>query len=245
MPDTTAEKSPWYALVACDVFQEELEYLGARDPPWACIRYLEMGLHDDPDRLRRTVEGVIAELAADPAVTHIALAYGRCGNGLLGVRSDRCHLVLPQAHDCISVMLGGRSRHDAVLKENPGTYFYSPGWVREKRVPGPDRERHLRELYGERFGDDEEMMEELIDADREAFAHHNCAAYISIIDRPAAKRYCRDCAAHLGWAYRELEGDPTFLEDLVRGRWASPRFLVVPPGQRIGADSSGNLIAVP
>ncbi|MCC5808298.1 MAG: DUF1638 domain-containing protein [Opitutales bacterium] len=238
-------KAGSYAILACDVFQDELEHLAAGEPPWTQIQYLEMGLHDHPDRLRRSVQAALGELAADSAVTHIALAYGRCGNGLLGVRADRCHLVLPQAHDCVSVLLGGRSRHDAVLKENPGTYFYSPGWVRGRRVPGPDREHHLRDLYAERFGDDEEMMEELIDADRESFAHHNCAAYISIIDRPEAKRYCRQCAAHLGWNYRELEGDPTFLEDLVRGRWASPRFLVVPPGHKIGADGAGNLIAVP
>jgi hypothetical protein len=238
-------KAESYAILACDVFQDELEHLAAAKPPWSRIQYLEMGLHDHPDRLRSTVQSVLTELSSDENVTHIALAYGRCGNGLLGVRAERCNLVLPQAHDCVSVLLGGRAQHDSVLKDNPGTYFYSPGWVRGKRVPGPDREQHLREFYADRYGDDEEMMEELVEADRETFSHHNCAAYVSIIDRPQAKNYCRQCASHLGWKYRELQGDPSFLQDLVYGRWSSPRFLIVPPGQQIGADSNGNLIAIP
>ena len=115
----------------------------------------------------------------------IVLAYGRCGNGLLGVRAGRVPLILPQAHDCISILLGGKERHDALLRENPGTYFYSPGWVRERRVPGPDREAYLRELYHERFEDDPEMIDDLVEADQEMFAHHNCAAYVSVIDAPS------------------------------------------------------------
>lgn len=237
-------KAESYAILACDVFQDELEHFASLEPSSASMRYLEMGLHDQPDRLRSSVQATIDEIAANPNITHIALAYGRCGNGLLGVYSERCHLVLPQAHDCVSILLGGPARHDAVLKENPGTYFYSPGWVRGKRVPGPDREKHLRELYADRYGEDEEMMEELVDADRETFSHHNCAAYVSIIDRPEAKNYCQQCASHLGWRYRECAGDPSFLQDLVSGRWNSRRFLIVPPGKQIGADSNGKLIAV-
>jgi hypothetical protein len=192
----------------------------------------------------KTRYGSIAGLEADPKVEAVLLAYGRCGNGLVGVRTRRCPLILPQAHDCISILLGGRATHDAVLKTNPGTYFYSPGWVRGKRVPGPDREAYLRELYAEKYADDEDMIDELVEADQEAFAHHNCAAYVSVVDRPEAERYCKDCARHLGWSQKTLPVDPSFLRDLLEGNWASDRFLRVEPGQTIGADSDGTLIAV-
>jgi hypothetical protein len=235
---------PTYALLACDVFSEELTELAGSRPPWRAIDYLEMGLHDRPDDLREAVQDAIASLEADPEVRAVLLAYGRCGNGLVGICAGRCPLILPQAHDCISILLGGRTAHNAALKENPGTYFYSPGWVRGKRVPGPDREAYLRELYAQRYADDEDMIDELVEADQEAFAHHNCAAYVSIVDRPEAERYCRDCAKHLGWMQKTLPADPSFLRNLLEGQWASERFLRVEPGQTIGADSAGNLIAL-
>ena len=232
------------AILACDVFQEELEALLPELLPEAPVRYLEMGLHDTPDRLRESVSGVIAELESDPGLERILLAYGRCGNGLVGVRAARSPLILPQAHDCLSVLLGGRERHNALLRENPGTYFYSPGWVRGKRVPGPDREAHLRELYAERFADDPEMIDDLVEADADAFAHHNCAAYVDITGNREAEAYCRQCAAHMGWSYRRLQGDPSFLRDLLGGHWDDPqRFLLVPPGHLIAADDTGHLFA--
>ena len=144
---------PAYALLACEVFVDEIAALAGEPAPWRAAAWLEMGLHDHPDRLRAAIQTSITGLEADPQVEAIALAYGRCGNGLLGVRAGRVPLVLPQAHDCISILLGGVDRHNALLRENPGTYFCSPGWVREKRVPGPDRETYLRTLYGERYGD--------------------------------------------------------------------------------------------
>ena len=233
-----------YALLSCDVFSEEIEQLFGKDPPWRAIKYMEMGLHDHPPKLRAAVEEAIEKLESDPEVETVVLAYGRCGNGLVGVRAGRCRLILPQAHDCVSILLGGKEQHDAVLKENPGTYFYSPGWVRGKRVPGPDREAYLRGLYRERYEDDEDMIDDLVEADRETFEHHNCAAYVSVIDRPKADQYCQDCACHLGWSFKRLKGDPSFLQDLVRGQWGSERFLELEPGQSVGADANGNLIAL-
>jgi hypothetical protein len=243
MPSQRTASVP-YALLACDVFQDELVQFAGDSPPWRAIDYLEMGLHDHPDRLREAVQDAIAGLEGDAEVQTVVLAYGRCGNGLLDVRAGRCPLILPQAHDCVSILLGSSRRHDAVLKETPGAYFYSPGWIRGKRVPGPDRETHLRELYGDRFKDDEDMLRELIEVDRETFEHHNCAAYVSIIDRPEAEDYCKGCAHHLGWRFQRLEGDASFLRDLLDGSWDQERFLTVPPGQCVGADADGNLVAV-
>lgn len=234
-----------YALIACDVFQEELTALGGESPPWYRIEYLEMGLHDQPDNLRKEVQAAIARLENDPEIGVVLFAYGTCGNGLIGITAARCPLILPRAHDCISILLGGIDPHNAVLKENPGTYFYSPGWVRGKRVPGPDREAHIREIYGERYPDDEEMVDDLVEADSDTFAHHNCAAYVDLTQNADAENYCKDCAQHLGWQYRRLNGDASMLKDLLREDWDESRFLTVPPGHTIFTNSQSELSSRP
>ena len=232
------------ALLACDVFTDEIAALRGRGGvQLGPVAWLEMGLHDYPDRLREQLQKTIASLESDPAVEVILLAYGRCGNGLVGVRAGRVPLVLPRGHDCISILLGGPATHEAVLREQPGTYFYSPGWIRGRRVPGPDREAWLRALYTPRYPDDPDTVTDLIEADREAFAHHNCAAYVDITNDTRAENYCRDCARHLGWSCRRLPGDPALLTALLTGPWDEARFLVAPPGRLITAAADGRLLA--
>ena len=241
---------PAYGLIACDVFAEELPVLADRvasetglpDSPWRRIAWLEMGLHDHPDRLRAQVQALIDAWDSAPDFSTILLAYGMCGNGLLGVCARQKTLVLPRAHDCISILLGGRAAHEAVLKENPGTYFYSPGWIRGRRVPGPDREPYLREIYGQRYPDDEEMVEDLVEADAMAFLHHNCAAYVDITENAEAENYCRDCARHLQWNFRKLPGEAGLLHRFLAGDWSVEDFLVVPPGHRIEHSADEDLI---
>lgn len=230
-----------FGLVACEVFEEEIAHLRSHHREQDRIGpsvWLEMGLHDRPDHLREEVRKAILQIEKEERLEKILLAYGLCGNGLAGVQAGRCPLVMPRAHDCISVFLGSAARHAEVLRKNPGTYFYSPGWIRGRRVPGPDRETWLREVYGERYRDDPEMIEELIDADREAFEHHGCAAYVDLTDNKEAEGYCKNCARHLGWEYERLQGDAAFLRDLLFGPHEEARFVVVSPGGVLRLDLS-------
>lgn len=79
-----------FGLLACDVFRDEIEMLGAP----SVVEYLEMGLHDQPDQLREAIQNVILRMEDDPGLHAIALAYGMCGQGLAGIRSHRLPLVL-------------------------------------------------------------------------------------------------------------------------------------------------------
>lgn len=246
MPEPAVSKATNRALIACDVFEEELRQIGGEAPPWAALELLEMGLHDYPDALRREIQRTVERLESDPRIEAILLLFGLCGNGLLGVQAGRVPLVLPRAHDCISILLGGEARHQAVLKSEPGTYFYSPGWIRGKRVPGPDREAYLRELYAERYGNDADRMEDLLEADRETFAHHNRAAYVDVFPNAEAEAYGRTCARCMGWRFERLQGDPAFLRALFADEWDPERFLIVPPGEQIALAHDGSVVrAIP
>ena len=68
-------------LIACEVFRPELERLmrGMADAPE--VAWLEQGLHETPDDLRRKVQEAVDAFEARGAQT-ILLAYGLCGRGL-------------------------------------------------------------------------------------------------------------------------------------------------------------------
>jgi G3E family GTPase len=226
-------------LIACDVFQEELEAAEGL-PEVAELVWLPMGLHDRPLELKEKVQAEIDRLESECGVTEILLLYGLCGTGTAGLKSSRVPMVLPRAHDCIAFLLGSNQRHRDLQSACAGTYFYAPGWIRERRVPGPDRERWIREEYAGRF--DDEMIEELIEADAEAFGHYSKALYIRTPAGDTQEVYCKRCAEHLKWDFEAVRSDPTWFRSFFLGPWPEESFLLVPPGGVVETSADDRII---
>jgi len=232
---TTPPPSPplSVALVACRVLESEIAALTAGTTHIARREFLEIGLHDQPGVLRSQLTQAIARAEEDPAVQQVVLVYGLCGLALAGLGARRCPLVVPRAHDCITLFLGSKERYASIMREEPGTYWYSPGWNRAQRVPGPEREGKLRSEYTERFGAEE--AEELLEMEHGAFAQHSIAGHtdLGLPGDDLHRRYTERCAQHLGWRTKLHPGDPGLLRDLLNGPWDSERFLVLRPGEII------------
>jgi hypothetical protein len=122
-------------IVACEIFFRELCHLAARSPRKVDVEFLPKGLHDQGGAVMR--ERLQAAVDATDPGRHdaVALAYGLCNNGLVGLRSRALPLVLLRAHDCITAFLGSRARYARYFDERPGTYFETTGWL-ERGVDG-------------------------------------------------------------------------------------------------------------
>lgn len=230
------------AVVACRVLEHEVAALAGRSSHIVRHESFEMGLHDQPLTLRTKLAGAIARAEADPAVEAIVLVYGLCGLALVDLAPLRCPLVVARAHDCLTLFLGSKERYAETMRREPGTYWYAPGWNREKRVPGPDREANLRAKYAERF--DAEEVNALLDMERESFALHTTAGYtdLRMPGDDVQSDYAKSCAQSLGWKFVTHPGDRTLLHDLLHGPWDDRRFLVVPPGRRITHSPDENIV---
>lgn len=231
MSDSDVPSLPRIALISCAVFESELLTHARECGNIVDQRTFEIGLHDRPDQLRTTLQNVIDELDGRDDMDAIALLYGLCGCGTAGLRAGRYPLVIPRAHDCITLFLGSKER----FAERAGQpcYYYTPGWNRARRVPGPDREAMLKKDLLERF--DEDDVEFLLQSEKETWAHYQRASYLDL-GTPDAKSeadYAKSCADWLGWDFEHLPGDPSLLQGLLTGPWDDARFLVVPPGMKI------------
>ncbi len=234
------------ALIACRVLEAEIEALSTGAAHIVRREFFEIGLHDQPTKLRSLLAGAIARAEDDPAVEQVALAYGLCGLALVDLAPRRCSLVVARAHDCITLFLGSKERYAAIMREEPGTYWYSPGWNKAQRVPGPEREAKLRAEYTARFGAEE--AEALMEMERCAFAQHSVAGHtdLALPGDDKDRKYSERCAQSLGWRFRHHAGDATLLRDLLHGPWDSERFLVVRPGERIAHSVDAAIIkAIP
>lgn len=241
-PPAADPAQPAVAVIACAVMETEVEHLINARPNVVAYHKLGQGLHNEPDRLRVELQRQIdlTEAQSDAAV--IVLVYGLCSRGVEGVRTTRCRLVVPRAHDCITLLLGSRQRYAQDVAEHPGTYWYSPGWNRHHLPPGPQRYRKLREQYVAKFGEDNADF--LMDSEHHWFSTYSRATYVHLTlgDSDADRRHTRECARWLGWSYDEQTGDPALLEALLHGPWPDEDFLVLEPGQTLTMTADERII---
>ena len=241
-----SRNQPRIAVIACSVLEDEVEHFARGQPHVELIVYLPQLLHSEPARLRRELQAAVEACEANPAVGAIVLAYGLCSRGVEGLRHARCPLVIARAHDCVTLYLGSKERYAEYLKNHPGTYWYSPGWIRAKAPPGPERDAYLREKYAARFEPDD--VQYLLEQEKLWTAHYNRAAYIGLGaeagESPRQAEYTRQCAACLGWDFDHVRGDASLMRDLILGgdKWDAARFLFVPPNHGIHLTADDDVI---
>lgn len=238
-------------LVSCRVFERELEVIAPSARTDLQIQYLEMGLHEKPgEHLRAALQQAVDAVPA-AARDAIAIGYGLCNRGLVGLMARGLPVVIPRAHDCLGILLGSTKRYLAELDKEAGTYFQSAGWI--EHLPA---DRTLRPLAAgsqgglsaskaelvERYGEEnaEFLMKELGSLTR----LYKRLAYIAtpVADGKQRERRAGEIAKQQGWAFEKLPGDLGWLRQLVDGEWTEQEFLVLKPGERVGLRYDGQLI---
>ena len=223
--------TPRIGLLACRVFEAEIALHGGDAPHVAVTRFLEVGLHDYPDNLRASLQVEVDALDLRDDIDAIVLAYALCGRGTAGLRTRRHRLVIPRGHDCITVFIGGKEKFACQQSASPDSYYYTPGWMKENRTPGPERLESLRAEFSQKF--DADAVEFLLETEKENWAQHGKAVYLDLgtpgADEKAEK--AAEIARTLNWKFERIQGDPALLRDLLAGRWDAERFQIIEPGE--------------
>ncbi len=225
---------PKTAIVLCQVLEEEIEHFAAGMSHIVHIEKMQQGLHNEPARLRLQVQESIDRIERETPAEVIVLGYGLCSRGTEKLRCRRCRLIVPRAHDCITLLLGDRERYARYVAAHPGTYWYSPGWNKHHLPPGPERAEAMFREYCEKYGEDNARF--LMETEQQWHRNYNRATYVDVggIGRSDDHiAFTRRCADWLGWDFDQQCGDPALVRELVEGPWDSDRFLVVPPGKSL------------
>jgi len=231
--------------IICQVFTREMEHVIARSRHTVDLEIIPMGLHSQGAGMHTYLQERI-DAVDDAGYDAILLGYALCGCGTEGLRAGKTPIVMPRAHDCIGVLMGGHKAFDAYFQQHPGTYFRSPGWVEFQDAgvglePPFAMQRHqlgerstLKELtavYGE---ENAKFLFEQFNAFRK---HFTGLTYISlpVASDAASRSRAQAEASQEGWEFEELNGSLRMLEQLVNGEWNGVDVLLVPPGAVIKA----------
>lgn len=227
--------------IACDVLARPVYLAAAQSPHIVDVTLERFGLHNTPNQLRDSLQAQVD--AADQAGHYdaVVLAYGLCGKATHGLRAGSLPLVIPRAHDCITLFLGGRARYDTEFSSCPGTYWYVQDYIERGDAEGSplsigafsaaDAEAQYAE-YVEKYGaDNAAYLMEVMGAWQ---AHYERAAFIDmgIGDGSSVAERARDDAQRRGWRFERLTGDLVLIRRLLNGDWDT-NFLVLQPGQAI------------
>jgi hypothetical protein len=205
-------------IIACAAVAEELRPMGVEEKRMV---ELSFGLHVEPAELRRVLQEKIDSL---PGGGVVALGYGLCSNAVVGLSSSRRRLVIPRVDDCISLFLGSREEYLRRLREEPGTYFLTKGWIETADTPYYRYhrlvERHGREKAG--------RIMRMILSNYRRIVLINTGNYR--LDE--YRRKARGMAEALGLDFEEIPGSNRLLRMMVEGEWGS-EFVVVEPGETV------------
>jgi hypothetical protein len=228
-------------LIACEVLYREMCAAVARSPHQVDIEFLPKGLHDLGGLAMRARLQEAADRADATRYEAVLLGYALCGNGVAGLVSRTQPLVIPRAHDCIALLMGGRDRYRSYFENHPGVFFRSTGWLERGQDLDQAAPCTLEALIA-RYGEDNGryLFEQFNGYQR----NYRQLAYIATGLEPdgSFEQQAREEAARRGWQFETIRGDLRLLERLVAGDWDEADFLVVPPGWRVKATYDDGVI---
>lgn len=240
-----------FLALTCEALARSIYAIAATAPHTVTIDLFRQGLHNTPKLLRRTLQ---EQIDAVPAGEYdaILLVYGMCGTSTIGLSAHHTPLVIPRAHDCITLYLGSRGRYDEEFEAHPGTYWYSLDYMERNRDLnaaglGAMNLGVMEEVYAdyvEKYGQDN--ADYLMEVMGEWGQHYDRAVYIDMGsgDGHDYEQIAREQAGRRGWIFERRQGNRRLLELLVNGEWPDDEFLVVPSGYTIVQQAGDGLIGV-
>lgn len=236
--------------LTCEALARPVYYSAAVSPHSVDVELLRRGLHNQPAGLRRTLQAAIDACEGGPYQA-VALAYGLCGKAIAGLQARSVPLVIPRAHDCISLFLGSRARYQQEFERCPGTYWYVQDYI--ERDDGSNSALSLGsginadleaeyEGYVQKFGkDNADYLMEVMGAWQK---HYQRAVFIDLglgngLD---VEEKARAEADRRSWIFERMQGDIILIRRLLSGDWDAD-FLVVQPGQTVQMSLDDGIIS--
>ena len=230
-------------FICCDVFMRIACKLASESPHVVDIEFLPMLAHDKPERLNMLIKDKLEKLGSESGRKYdaVILGFGLCGNAVTGL-SCSVPLIIPRAHDCCTVLMGGKDKFLAAFGDILSARWSSTGYYERCQGLGNGyigteqlaSHKTSGEYIGyvEQYGEENadyiwEMMHPEIETDEVVYIKTEGFEYSDSFNNYKAE------IEKSGKRLKVVSGDISVLKSLIDGEWDDARFLVVPPGRKI------------
>ncbi len=206
-------------IIACETVIKEMLQILPADIEYESIM---SGFHLNPDDLRTKLQNTINEVSRE--ADRIILGFGLCSLAITGLKVDRGSLIIPRVDDCIALFLGSQNAYKRQLRQEPGTYFLSKGWI-ETGINIIEELKEAEKRLGKRCAENIKKV---------MIKHYVRLAYIDMgyEDQDYYREFSRMAAEKLNLKYQEIKGTTRLLRKMVKGPYDKD-FLIIPPGHTI------------
>ena len=229
-----------YKLIACEVLFREICYCASKCSNIIDIEFMEKSLHDiGKEKMSKKLQHELDKTDVEKYEA-ILLCYGLCNNGICNLHSS-LPIVVPRAHDCITLLMGSKEKYKDYFDHNSGTFFYSPGWIERSKNSSntgentPNTIGFLKsyEEYVEIY--DEETAQYLIETLDDWLKNYRKCTFINTFvgHEDSFREISKQFSIERGWEYEEISGDTGLVYRLLNGDWNPEEFLILPPNGKI------------
>ncbi len=239
-----------FMLIACAVFERECRQCVEQTENSIDLKIVDQGLHDvGEQKMSSALQEEIDAVDCEQYDT-ILLAYGLCNNGIRGLHS-KIQMVVPRAHDCITLLMGSRDKYKKYFDDNPGTFYTSVGWIENAKSHFDNPSSTTADMgfgthkdYVEKYG--EENAEYLMEMMGDWLHNYSKLAYIDthVTNSDKYSEQERTTAKERGWKFEKVDGNVDLLMRLVNGEWDANDFLVIPAGKTIQPCHDDSIVKV-
>ena len=110
-------------LIGCEVYSRLAYKAAATSENTIDMIFTKLQSHVEPGQLKEEIQGLIDSTPGD--YDAILLGFGLCGNSTAGLKARTVPLVIPRAHDCCTIFLGGREAFQEHFGQTPSAQWYT------------------------------------------------------------------------------------------------------------------------
>lgn len=228
--------------ISCDALSRQVYLCAAQSPHLIDVELVSMGQHIKPKELNRTLQ-VKIDNVKDKSYDAILLCYGLCGQATVGLAAREIPVVMPRAHDCITLYLGSKDEYKKQQEMCPGTIWYTKDYIErlDNATECSGMGASSAELYDEKAYDamvkrmGKERADRIIASMGDMTKNYERVVFIEqgIVDAQKEENTVRIEAETKGWRFEKMKGDIKLIRDLINGLWPEKDYLRIEPGQRI------------
>lgn len=230
-------------LICCDVFARLAYKVAAESPHMVDLEMFPMLSHNEPDKLRTDLQNAINKVNSpgtnDRIYDRIVLAYGLCGNAIVGLTGS-IPMIIPRMHDCCAMFMGSQERFLEVFGQNLSSSWRSYCYMERcvdfdanitNHMTHPDFLKLLNEYGKENADYIWQTLHPSIDE------KNNKAFYIRLEDFEFASQHYRleyiKQKKQEGYQVETVKGSSKWFVQLINGPWDAKFFLELLPGHVI------------
>ena len=221
--------------ITCDALARQTYLCASRSPHLIDVELVSMGQHIKPKELNGTLQDKIDSV--DTGYDGILLCYGLCGQATSGLTARDIPLIIPRAHDCITLCLGSKEEYKKQQELCPGTIWYTKDYM--ERLDNAAEFSGMGASSADLYDDEKyeamvgrmgkERADRIIASMGEMTKNYERVVFIEQDTGESRKEeeFVRKEAAEKGWRFEKIKGNMRLIKGLLNGDWPDGNYLKV------------------